>query len=84
MPVQVVEGSDDRHFMEHFICSDCCEIVVAQGKQKVCDVIRILENDCFPGCLGLVDADLNRIEGWESHQGGEKHFTASRSARKLP
>ena len=59
----VVEGSDDRHFMEHFICSDCCEIVVAQGKQKVCDVIRILENDCFPGCLGLVDADLDRIEG---------------------
>ena len=36
---------------------------MAQGKQNVCEVVRILDNDNFDGVLGLVDADFDRIEG---------------------
>ncbi len=43
-----------------------CKIVVAQGKQNVCEVIRILDDDNFPGALGLIDADFDRIEGSQS------------------
>ena len=48
--------------MERFTCHAMCNIVVAQGKQNVCEVIRILEDDNFPGALGLIDADFDRIE----------------------
>ena len=37
--------------------------MVVQGKQNVCEVVRILDNDNFDGVLGLVDADFDRIEG---------------------
>ena len=59
----VVEGRDDRLFMEGFTCRVTCNIMVAQGKQNVCEVVRILDNHNFDGVLGLVDADFDRIEG---------------------
>ncbi len=59
----VVEGRDDRLFMEGFICRAACRIMVVQGKQNVCEVVRILDNDNFDGVLGLVEADFDRIEG---------------------
>ena len=59
----IVEGRDDRLFMESFISPSKCTILVAEGKQKVCDVIDILEKGNFDGVLGLIDADFDRIEG---------------------
>lgn len=59
----IVEGRDDRLFMEHFISPSTCEIEVAQGKQNVCEVIDILDAGNFDGVLGLIDADFDRIEG---------------------
>lgn len=59
----IVEGRDDRLFMASFISHSTCTIEVAQGKQNVCDVIDILDEDNFDGVLGLIDADLDRIEG---------------------
>ena len=59
----IVEGRDDRLFMEHFISASTCEIEVAQGKQNVCEVIDILDAGKFDGVLGLIDADFDRIEG---------------------
>ena len=59
----IVEGRDDRLFMERFISPSKCTILVAEGKQKVCEVIDILEKDNFDGVLGIIDADLDRIEG---------------------
>ena len=62
-PFLLVEGRDDRLFMERFICNGTCRIEVLQGKQNVCDVIDILNERAFPGVLGIVDADLDRVEG---------------------
>lgn len=59
----IVEGRDDRLFMEAFISQSTCRIEVAEGKQNVCAVIDILNKDNFSGVLGLIDADLDRIEG---------------------
>ena len=59
----IVEGRDDRLFMERFISPSKCTILVAEGKQKVCEVIDILEKGNFDGVLGIIDADLDRIEG---------------------
>ena len=59
----IVEGRDDRLFMASFISQSTCTIRVAQGKQNVCAVIDILDKDNFSGVLGLIDADLDRIEG---------------------
>ena len=64
----VVEGRDDRLFCEQFVDTDSCAVIVAQGKQNVVEVIDTLEVSRFPGVVGLVDADFDRIEGceWES------------------
>ena len=62
----LVEGRDDRLLMEKFTSPEACKIVVAEGKQNVCEVIRILESTNFAGVLGLVDADFDRIEGTET------------------
>lgn len=59
----IVEGQDDYQFMVNFISPSTCTIEVARGKQNVCDVIEILEEDNFDGVLGLIDADFDRIEG---------------------
>ena len=59
----IVEGRDDRLFMENFISPSTCKIDVADGKQRVCDVIDILDKDNYDGVLGLIDADFDRIEG---------------------
>ena len=59
----IVEGQDDYQFMVNFISLSTCTIEVARGKQNVCDVIDILDEDNFNGVLGLIDADFDRIEG---------------------
>lgn len=58
----IVEGKDDRLFMEKFIDRQACKIEVAQGKSNVLETVQILENSGFAGVLGLVDADNDRIE----------------------
>lgn len=62
----VVEGQDDRKFFEHFVDDAACSIMVACGKPNVTEVIAILEEDQIPGIVGVVDADLDHIEGRQS------------------
>lgn len=62
----VVEGRDDRKFFEHFVDETACSVTVANGKPNVTEVIARLENDQFPGIIGVVDADLDHIEGYQS------------------
>lgn len=59
----LVEGKDDRLFMQKFISQENCKIEVAQGKDNVCRVITILDKDDFEGALGIIDADFDRING---------------------
>ena len=58
----VVEGRDDRLFCERYI-DDRCGVVVAQSKESVLEVVRILDDDGFVGALGIVDPDFDLIEG---------------------
>ena len=60
----VVEGRDDRLFFEQFVDRDVCWITVADGKENVTDVIGALEAECFPGVVGIMDADFDHIEGY--------------------
>lgn len=62
----LVEGNDDRLFMQNFISPESCQIEVARGKSNVCGVIAILDEDGFEGVLGVVDADFDRINGLPS------------------
>lgn len=62
----IVEGRDDRLFFRHFVDCTACSITVAEGKQNVADIISILEADQFSGMIGVVDADLDHIEGHQS------------------
>ena len=62
----IVEGRDDRLFMERYVEIQSCEVRVAYGKQCVCEVIGILDDDQFDGVLGMIDADFDRIEGTPS------------------
>lgn len=59
----VVEGRDDRLLCERFIDPVQCKMQVAEGKDNVCAVIRILDEDGFRGVLGLIDSDFDRIQG---------------------
>ena len=61
-PFLVVEGRDDRLFLQKFISRDTCNIVVAQNKDTVRYAIRILDDNGFAGALGIVDADFDRIQ----------------------
>lgn len=59
----IVEGRDDRLFMEGFVSSSACKVEVAEGKQAVCEVLEVLDSASFGGVLGVIDADFDRIEG---------------------
>ncbi len=65
----IVEGCNDRLFFEYFVDDTACSIIVANGKPNVINIITILEADQFSGIVGVVDADLDHIEGyqWFSH-----------------
>jgi len=59
----IVEGRDDKVFCRRFVDPSSCAVIVAEDKERVCEVIRILDQDQFAGVVGLVDADFDHIEG---------------------
>ncbi len=64
----VVEGRDDRLFCERFIDSRACNIIVAESKESVYEVLKILEKTAFPGALGIVDSDFEQLEQPGQHR----------------
>jgi hypothetical protein len=60
----IVEGRDDRLLYEKFFADpQHCRFVVAGNKERVCEIIRILDSDGFHGALGIVDADFDLLDG---------------------
>lgn len=59
----VVEGRDDRLFLERFVDISSCRIVVGEDKASVCKIVEILDQDNFSGLAALVDSDFDRVEG---------------------
>ena len=58
----VVEGRDDRLFMQSFTSPVGCKIEVGGGRGNVLEIIKVLEEENLPGIIGLVDSDFNRID----------------------
>lgn len=59
----VVEGRADRLFYERFLDEQRCKFVTTDGKEKLIEVLRILDTDGFTGVLGIMDVDFDRLEG---------------------
>ena len=59
----LVEGSSDKVFYERFTDKTECTVITNSipGKQRVTEVLIILENSDFQGILAIVDADFDRL-----------------------
>lgn len=60
----LVEGSSDKVFYERFVDSTECTVIINSipGKQRVIEVLIILENSELQGILAIVDADFDYLE----------------------
>ena len=58
----IVEGTTDKELYETYIDINRCEITTAEGKDKVKEVLLILERCMLPGVLAIVDADFDVLE----------------------
>lgn len=58
----LVEGRDDRLVFERHTSKPHCHVKVLEGKERLYEVVQILEEARFPGVVGVVDADLDRIQ----------------------
>jgi hypothetical protein len=59
----ILEGDDDRRFWLSFVDKDRCLLIPAHGKRNVEGCIRFADADALRGVLGIVDADLDPVEG---------------------
>ncbi|MCW6035823.1 DUF4435 domain-containing protein [Spirulina subsalsa FACHB-351] len=60
----LVEGSSDKVFYERFIDKKNCTVITNSipGKQRVIEVLILLEGSEFQGILAVVDADFDHIQ----------------------
>ncbi|MBC1236355.1 DUF4435 domain-containing protein [Nostoc sp. 2RC] len=62
----LVEGDSDKTFYNRFVDELACKLIVVSGKpsskQRVIEVLEILEKSNFQGILAIVDADFDRLE----------------------
>lgn len=59
----VLEGDDDQRFWLSFVDRRSCTLYPAHGKRNVEACIRLVDLDGLPGVLGIVDTDLDAVEG---------------------
>jgi len=48
---------------EEFVNINKCRIIIADGKERVIKVLKLLEEESFSGVLAIVDADFDILEG---------------------
>ncbi len=59
----IVEGTTDRNLYQTYVNTIMCQIIVADGRDNVREVLAILEDEGFLGALAIVDADFDVLEG---------------------
>jgi hypothetical protein len=59
----IVEGPDDQRLFKHHTDPDACELVMANGKTALLEVIRRLNAQTFQGALGVTDNDCDSLDG---------------------
>lgn len=59
----IVEGLDDKKFYLSFLDRERCRIEVAYGRPNVEAALAILEADCIPDVLAIVDSDFDILDG---------------------
>jgi len=64
----LVEGSSDKSFYERFTDRAICDLVIVSGKpsskDRVIEVLDVLQKSNFHGILAIVDADFDRLESF--------------------
>jgi hypothetical protein len=87
----LLEGSTDIKRFEPLIDGQKCSVVNCYGRKNAIEAIKLLYDDGFPGALGVVDADFDRITGEiDLHEGSVMplavtHLTNSRrEGRMIP
>jgi hypothetical protein len=61
--ILILEGETDARVFGRFIDKSACDIEVAFSKTNVIGALDLLEDEGFPGVIGVVDADFDRILG---------------------
>jgi hypothetical protein len=61
--ILVVEGQNDAKVFKRFIDTVSCELEIAFGKRNVCEALDLLEDEGFPGVVGVIDSDFDRLTG---------------------
>ena len=69
--ILILEGGDDKKVFDELISEDDCVIEVGNGKQNVCDAIKLLNLRSklyreLDGYLGIVDSDFEEFEAQET------------------
>lgn len=59
----LVEGASDSKRFRKLVSKEQCSMVNCFGKPNVVGAIEQVYDDGFLGCLGLVDADFDRLRG---------------------
>lgn len=61
-PFLIVEGPDDSRFYRRFVDPGNCTLIPAFNKDNVIGAVRLLDESHFPGALGLIDCDFDRLD----------------------
>jgi hypothetical protein len=63
--ILVLEGETDEKALGRFVDRGSCDIEIAFGKSNLLGAFDLLEEEGFPGIVGIIDADFDRIAGQE-------------------
>lgn len=66
----LLEGANDARRFAQFIDESVCSVVIAYGKANAVAAVELLHDDGFVCCLGMIDADFDRVLGkLPNHEG---------------
>lgn len=65
--ILILEGERDAAVFEELVGKDCCDIEIGFGKANVVDALDRLEDEGFPGVVGIIDADFHRLIAKQYH-----------------